>query len=183
MPSAFAQRIIEEVGPVDGYLHIDPVSLETPSTSASGKLSTVFRYDPWLHTTTKAMLDHHPVAVWRNLSVTIASRPGVYGRMVTLYAGWAPQDMPAPSTIREMRSLKGAVMKTVGGTGDPGMWSQNLPAPFDGSMSDVLKTRYNTGVRAVFYYAFTEQELTEKAPKTERFTLEFDGHYDVYGRF
>jgi len=183
MPLAFAQRIIEEVGPVDGYIHIDPVSLEVATTLTSGKLAIVLKYEPWTHATTKEILGHHPVAVWRQLSATISSRPGVYGRMVTFYGGWAPFDMVAPTTVREMRQLKGAIMKTVGGTGDPGMWTQTIPAQFDGSMSDVLKTRYNSGVRAVFYYAFVEQELTDKAPKTERFTIEFDGHYDVFGRF
>lgn len=180
--SAFAQRVIEEAGEVDGYLHIDPVSLETATTATAGKLAIVSKYEPWTMADTKSMLDHHPVAVWRNLKVTVTSRAGVFGRMVTFYGGWTAHDSPAPTTIKEMRKLRGAIMRTVGGTGDPGMWSVTSEARFDGGMSDVLKTRYNAGVRAVFYYAFTEQTLVESAPKTERFMMEFDGHYDVFGR-
>lgn len=183
MPTAFANRIVEEAGAVDGYLHIDLVALDKPTQIANNKLALVNRYDPWELNDTKVLLDRHPVAVWRALSVTISSRPGVFGRMVTFYGGWAAYDSPAPATIRDMRALRGAVMRTVGGVGDPGLWTQTIAATFDGGMSDVLKTRYNTGVRAVFYFAFTESELSSTAPKTERFVLEFDGHYDLYGRF
>jgi hypothetical protein len=183
MPSKFAQEIIEQVGPVDGYILIDPILIATPTTITSNKLMLVSKYEPWNHAETKTLLNLHPVAVWRKLSVTVSSRAGVFGRMCTFYGGWAAADMPAPSTIAQMRSLHGAVMRTVGGTGDPGLWTQTVTANFDGTVSDVLKTRYNQGVRAVFYYAFTETNLSKEPPNTDRFSLEFDGHYDVYGRF
>jgi len=183
MPSQFLSQIIAEVGPVDGYLHVDPILLDTPTTLATSTFANVSKYQPWTVADTAAMLNRHPVAGWRSLSATVSSRPGVYGRMCTFYGGWSANDAAAPTTVREMRQLKGAVMTTVGGTGDPGMYRVVIPAPFDGTMSDVLKTRYNEGVRAVFYYCFTEIDLATSPPTADRFCIEFDGHYDVYGRY
>lgn len=183
MPTEFAQEIARQVGPVDGYLLIDPVMLDKPTTMKNGDLQLVSKYEPWTHDKTKTLLNLHPVAVWRRLSVTVSSMPGVFGRMVTFYGGWAAHDALPPKSLADMRALRGAVFKTVGGTGDPGLWSTTIDLSFDGTVSDVLKTRYNGGVRAVFYYAFTETPLMDKPPEAIRFSLEFDGHYDVHGRF
>jgi len=183
MPTQFAQEIINQVGEVDGYLLIDPIMIDKPTTFSSGKLALVSKYEPWMHDKTKVLLNLHPVAIWRRLSVTISCMPGVFGRMVTFYGGWAAHDAIPPTTLADMRALHGAVFKTVGGTGDPGLWSNTINLVFDGTVSDVLKTRYNVGVRAVFYYAFTETPLVDKPNSDARFSLEFDGHYDVYGRF
>jgi hypothetical protein len=183
MPSAFAQRVIEETGPVDGYLLIDPVFVETATTEKAGKLGAVSRYEPWTHEKTKLMLETHPVAIWREFKVTISSRAGVFGRMCTFYGGWARADALAPTTVTGVLNLRGSVMKTVGGTGDPGMWSTTIGAPFTDGMADVLQVPYNQGVRPVFYYCFVETELTDKAPKADRFCLNFYGHFDVYGRY
>lgn len=103
--------------------------------------------------------------------------------MITFYGGWASAGARAPITVHDMAVLKGAVMRTFGGTGDPGMFNQTADCPFDGTMTDTLNTPYNSGVRPVFYYAFTEVDLTDKAPKSPRLHLLFRGHYDVYGRY
>lgn len=181
--SAFSQQLITQVGPVDGYLHVDPVQLRTPTTLANNTFAAVSRYEPWTHTTTQQLLQHHPVAVWRTLKATISSREGAYGRMITMYAGWSSHGAAAPTTVREMRNLKNAFTRTFGGTGDPGMFSVELAAPFDGTMTDTLKTPYNVGVRAVFYYCFVEYNLVDSPPDADRCVVEFDGHYDVYGRY
>jgi len=183
MPGAFSSRLIEEVGPVDGYIHIDPMQLRTATTLNATTFAVVLKYEPWTHVSTAALLAFHPVAVWRNLTANVSSREGAHGRMITIYCGWANNNMPAPTTVSGMRQLKGAFSKTFGGTGDPGMFSMNIPAPFDGTMTDTLKTPYNAGVRAVFYYCFVETNLTTSPPDADRCVIEFDGHYDVFGRY
>jgi len=182
MPSAFATTLIEMVGPVDGYIHTDPISLDT-ATTLSTRFALVNKYEPWTMVTTKSMLSQHPVAVWRQLSAHIRSREGSYGRMVTLYCGWANHGASAPTTVRDMANLKGHFSKTFGGTGDPGMFSVSIPCPFDGTMTDVLKTPFNEGTRPVFYYCFTEVKLATEPPDAMRALIEFDGHFDVYGRY
>lgn len=181
MPT-FAERLAEEVGPFDGYLLLDPVQLRAPTTLSGVKIASVERYNPWENTATESVLVHHAAAIFRSLSVRIVSREGVYGRMCTLYCGWRAAGAPAPTTVAGMLSLKGAFSRTIGGTGDPGMFSQTIPCPFDGAMEKVLKTPYNLGVRAVFYYCFIETVLTKEPPDADRFVLEFEGHYDVFGR-
>lgn len=182
MPTVFATTLIEQVGPVDGYLHVEPVSLDTPTT-VHGNFATVNRYEPWSDETTAAILQHHPLAVWRHLTARISSREGSHGRMVTLYGGWSAAGAAAPANPQHMMRLRGAIVKTFGGTGDPGMFNVNIPCPFDGTISDVLKAPYNAGVRPVFYYAFTEVELTASPPEALRASIDFDGHFDVYGRY
>jgi ABC-type uncharacterized transport system permease subunit len=182
MPSAFSEQLIAQAGPVDGYLHIDPQPVED-ATKLDKAFGAVNRYEPWTHKQTEDLLKYHPVAVWRNLSVTIASREGSFGRMITFYGGWSSAGAAPPKTVHDMAALKSCVIRTFGGTGDPGMFNQVVPCPFDGVMTDTLNTPYNAGVRAVFYYAFTEVELTDKAPKSMRALLLFRGHYDVYGRY
>lgn len=182
MPSAFSQQLIDQAGPVDGYLHIDPVALDTATTLATTFVN-VSKYEPWEHDKTKVLVERHPVAVWRSLSCKISSREGSFGRMVTLYCGWSSNGASAPRTVRDMANLKGSFMRTFGGTGDPGMFSVVLSCPFDGTMTDTLAAPYNGGVRPVFYYCFTEVELTATPPDAMRAMLEFNGHYDVFGRF
>jgi hypothetical protein len=183
MPSAFSELLIAQAGPVDGYLHVDPKTLETATSLTGTTFSAVSLYEPWTHTKTATLLAHHPVAVWRHLSAKIASREGSFGRMVTLYCGWAAAGMSRPTTVEDMAVLKGALTRTFGGTGDPGMFTVTIPCPFDGTMTDTLHCPYNAGVRPVFYYAFVEQKLSDKAPDTMRASITFEGHYDVYGRY
>jgi len=182
MPSHFAESLIAMVGPVDGYYHIDPVALDTP-TKLGAKFASVAKYEPWSHKPTSDMYIRHPVAVWRHLKAIISSREGSHGRMVTLYCGWANEGAKAPETVQEMAMLKGHMSRTFGGTGDPGMFTVTIDCPFDGTMSDVGKMPYNDGARAVFYYCFTEVDLTSSPPDAMRALIEFDGRYDVYGRF
>jgi hypothetical protein len=181
MPT-FAEKLAEEIGPFDGYLLQDPVQLREATTLSGNKLASVSRYNPWEHSTTSTVLALHAAAIYRTLSVRIISREGVYGRMCTLYCGWRAAGANAPTTVAGMLALKGAFSRTIGGTGDPGMFSQTIPCPFDGAMEKVLKAPYNEGVRPVFYYAFVETVLTKEPPDADRFVLEFEGHFDVFGR-
>lgn len=183
MPSAFTTQLIAQYGPAGNYKYSDAVQLKTATTLKSTGFAMINKCEPWNNTKAKGLLDHHPVAWWNSLSVSVSALPGVYGRMCTIYGGWASEGMSSPKTVDDMLGLHAAFTKTCGGTGDPGVFSTVIPCPFDDTMTDTLKTPYNGDVRPVFYYCFIEVDLIDKAPDSDRFLLHFNGGYEVQGRF
>lgn len=182
MPSAFAQQLITQYAKPEFYVHSETVQVKMPVALAD-IFSQINLVQPWVSIKTAGLLVHHPVAWWRSLSVGIVPMPGVYGRMCTFYGGWAASGSARPTTVSDMLALHGAVVKTYGGTGDPGVTSLTVPCPFDDTMADILKTPYNNSVRPVYYYCFIEVNLIDKPQDADRFLLHFRGEYEVQGRF
>jgi hypothetical protein len=183
MPSVFTEQLIAQYGPPGKYRFNDTPTTGTATTLRSGAIQNVSRVMPWQNTQAGSILAYHPVAWWSDLTVTIHALPGVYGRMCTFYGGWGAAGAPTPQTLSDMMALHGAFTRTWGGTGDPGTSSATVPCVFNDTMTDTLKTPYNDGVRAVFYYCFFETALTDKAPDSDRFMLQFVGSFNVQGTY
>lgn len=183
MPSAFTQQLIDHYGPPGSYRYNEVVMVKQASSATTAGVSHINRLEPWSSTGVAGILQHHPVAWWDNLSVSIQAMPGVYGRMCTFYGGWASAGTAAPTSIEAMLQLQGSFTRTWGGTGDPGTTNAVIPCTFNATMSDVMKTPYNEGVRPVFYYFFLEVELIDKAKDSDRFLLHFNGTFDVQGKY
>lgn len=182
MPGAFAQQLISQYAKPTVYLYDDAVQVKE-ATSLTTTFRAVKKVEPWENAKTSGLLAHHPVAWWQSLKVTIVPMPGVYGRMCTFYGGWASNGVAKPATVTDMLSLHGAIVKTYGGTGDPGVISMELPCVFNDTMADILKAPYNESVRPVFYYCFLEVNLVDKPQDADRFLLHFRGEYEVQGRY
>lgn len=182
MPSATATRLIAEYGSDRDYKFAGSVQLKA-ATKLSSTFGAVVRYEPWNNSSAKELLRHHPVAVWTELQVRLAPRPGIYGRMCTFYGGWAAADVVTPTTVEEMVSLHGAIDVTYGGTGDPGTVRQQIRCEFDDTMKDLLKGPDNAGSRPVFFYCFTEVDVVDKPADADRFMLTFTGKYQLHGRY
>lgn len=181
MPSTTAARLIAEYGTQRDYKFASSVQVKKATTG--GSTITVVRYQPWENTKAKELLKHHPVAVWKELVMSLAPRPGIYGRMCTFYGGWAAQDVETPTTVDEMIALHGAIDVTYGGTGDPGTVRVSIPCVFDDTMKDLLKGPDNNGSRPVFFYCFTEVDVIDKPADADRFMMTFRGIYELHGRY
>jgi len=182
MVSQTATRLIAEYGSDQDYKFAGALQLKT-ATTLSSTFGNVLRYEPWTNTGAKELLKHHPVAVWKQLTVRLAPRPGIYGRMCTFYGGWAAAGVEKPTTVEEMISLHGAIDVTYGGTGDPGTVRMEIPCVFDDTMKDLLKGPDNDSARPVFFYCFTEAAVVDKPPDSDRFMLTFKGSYTLHGRY
>lgn len=185
MPSAFATQLVNNFGGPKEYRFSEAIQLKTATSLKSSEIAIVSKYEPWNNKGAKELLNHHPVAIWSNLSVRLAPRAGIYGRMCTFYGGWAAAGMTAPKTIQDMVSLHGAIDVTYGGTGDPGTVMAEIPCQFDDTMQDLLKVPYGEAGRPVFYYFFTEQDVVtgENKNVADRFMLTFRGGYELHGRY
>jgi hypothetical protein len=185
MPSATSSRLIAEYGGPEDYKFAGAVQLKKDATTlTASNLGTVARYTPWTNRSAQELLRHHPVAIWKELEVRLAPRAGIYGRMCTFYGGWAADGVKTPDTIEEMVSLHGAVDVTYGGTGDPGTVRIAIRCDFDDTMKDILKgPTSEDGARPVFFYAFTESDVTDKPLDADRFMLTFRGKYTLHGRY
>jgi hypothetical protein len=154
------------------------------ATTLISTFGTVIRYEPWTNQGAKELLKHHPVAIWKSLEVRLAPRAGIYGRMCTFYGGWAAAGVTTPTTVEEMVALHGAIDVTYGGTGDPGTVRVQIPCEFDDTMKDVLRgPGSENDCRPVFFYAFTEVDVTDKPKDADRFMLTFQGRYTLHGRY
>lgn len=182
MPSATAARLITEYGSDTDYKFAGSVQLKTAVTLTT-TFSNVLRYEPWNNTGAKQLLHHHPVAVWKELSVRLAPRPGIYGRMCTFYGGWGASGIVTPTTVDEVIGLHGAIDVTYGGTGDPGTVRVEIPCVFDDTMKDLLKGPDNENARPVFFYCFVETSIVDKPADSDRFMLTFRGKYNLFGRY
>lgn len=180
MPSATAQRLIAEYGSEPSYKFSAAVTVKVATTAAT---FAVTRFQPWENSNAKDLLKHHPVAVWDELSVHLAPRAGIYGRMCTFYGGWAAQDTETPTTVDQMVALHGAIDVTYGGTGDPGTVQRTIQCEFDTTMKDLLKAPDNAGARPVFFYCFLETDVTDSKVDADRFMLTFKGKYQLHGRY
>lgn len=182
MPSLTATRLIAEYGSDLDYKFAGSVQLKTATTLGS-TFGTVHRYEPWNNASAKTLLVYHPVAVWKQLSVRLAPRSGIYGRMCTFYGGWAASALETPTTVDDMVNLHGAIDVTYGGTGDPGTVRVEIPCQFDDTMKDLLKGPDNQGSRPVFFYCFVESAVVDKPTDSDRFMLTFKGSYTLHGRY
>jgi len=182
MPSATASRLITEYGSQSGYKFAAAVQVKS-ATTLSAEFGSVMRFEPWNNPAAKELLKYHPVATWKELSVKLAPRPGIYGRMCTFYGGWAAAGVVTPRTVEEMVALHGAIDVTYGGTGDPGTVKVQITCDFDDTMKDLLKGPDNENSRPVFFYAFTETDIISEAANVDRFMLTFRGVYELYGRY
>lgn len=158
MSTAFVRQLLEQYSEPVSYLHSQTIQSKKP-TSLSSVFGLVNMVQPWNSKAVADLLVYQPAAVWLNLSVDVFPLAGIYGRMCTFYGGWGASGGNAPTTVSEMLALNGAVIKSFGGTGDPGTISIHSICPFNDTMADVLKTPYNEGVRPVYYYCFTELAL------------------------
>lgn len=183
MPNAFAQQLINQYGAPGNYRFSDTVALKTATTIQNGEFGNVLVMQPWNNTVAKGILDHHPVAWWEELSVTVHPSSGAYGRMCSFYGGWSASGSPRPTTLDEILALHGAFTRTWGGTGDPGVSPISVSCNFNDTMTEVLKTPYNESVRPVFYYCFVEQALIDKVIDSDRFLLHFKGTFNVQGKY
>lgn len=182
MPGAFATQLINAYAKPEYYIYSDAIQVKTAVTLAA-TFSAVNMVEPWEETKTEGLLQHHPVAWFRSLSATIVPLPGIFGRMCTLYGGWAAKGVSRPATVADFMRLHGAFTRTFGGVGDPGTTAIVINCTFDDTMTEVLKTPYNTEARAVFYYAFLEVDITDKAQDADRFMIHMRGEYEVQGRY
>jgi hypothetical protein len=184
MPSQTATRLIAEYGGPEDYKFAGAVQLKTATTIKGSTLSAVTRYEPWTNKGAAELLKYHPVAIWKELEVRLAPRAGIYGRMCTFYGGWAAAGVVTPTTVEEMVSLHGAIDVTYGGTGDPGTVRVTIKCDFDDTMKDVLRgPSSEEGTRPVFFYAFTESDVADKALDADRFMMTFRGKYTLHGRY
>lgn len=184
MPSQTAARLIAEYGGPEDYKFAGAVQLKAATTIKGSTLACVTRYEPWTNKGAADLLKYHPVAVWKELDVRLAPRAGIYGRMCTFYGGWAAAGVVTPTTVEEMVSLHGAIDVTYGGTGDPGTVRVTIKCDFDDTMKDVLRgPSSEDGTRPVFFYAFTESDVADKALDADRFMLTFRGKYTLHGRY
>jgi len=182
MPSVTASRLITEYGSDRDYKFAAAVQIKT-ATTLSSTFGMVMRYEPWTNVNAKELLKHHPIAVWKHLTVKLAPRPGIYGRMCTFYGGWAASGVVTPTTVAEMVALHGSIDVTYGGTGDPGTIKVEIPCEFDDTMKDLLKAPDNMNSRPVFFYAFTETDIIDKPANDDRFMFTMKGTYELYGRY
>jgi hypothetical protein len=181
MPSTTANRLIEEYGSQKDYKFAAAVQVKT--ATKPGTHIDVVRYQPWDNPKARQLLQHHPVAIWKDLVMSLAPRSGIYGRMCTFYGGWAANDVPTPTTVDEMISLHGAIDVTYGGTGDPGTVKVAIPCDFDDTMKDLLKGPECGGSRPVFFYCFTEINVIDKPSEADRFMMTFRGTFELHGRY
>jgi len=183
MPGATANRLIAEYGGPGAYKFAGAVQVKVATTLGT-TFGSVTRYEPWGNTKAKTLLEHHPVAIWESLSVRLAPRAGIYGRMCTFYGGWAASGVKTPTTVEEMVALHGAIDVTYGGTGDPGTVKVSIPCEFDDTMKDILRgPSSEDGCRPVFFYCFVETDVVDKAKDADRFMLTFVGAYTLHGRY
>lgn len=183
MPTATATRLIAEFGDRKDYKFAGAVQVKTPTT-LSHVFGKVNRYEPWTNSSAKELLKHHPVAIWDDLSVRLAPRSGIYGRMCTFYGGWAASGVETPTTVEQMIALHGAIDVTYGGTGDPGTIRVGIPCVFDDTMKDILKgPGSEDSSRPVFFYCFNEVDVVDGAKDGDRFMLTFQGKYTLHGRY
>jgi len=182
MPSLTSTRLIAEYGSDQDYNFAGAVQVKT-ATTLTTTFGAVMRYEPWTNAGAKELLKYHPIGVWKELSVRLAPRPGIYGRMCTFYGGWAAAGVVTPTTAEEMVALHGAIDVTYGGTGDPGTVKVQISCEFDDTMKDLLKGPDNDNSRPVFFYAFTETDVVDKPANSDRFMLTFKGKYTLHGRY
>jgi len=183
MPTTTAARLVEEYGGQTDYKFAGAVQVKA-STTLTTQFALVNKYEPWSNADARGLLRHHPVAIWKDLSVSLAPRAGCYGRMCTFYGGWAADGADPPKTIEAMMRLHNAVDVTYGGTGDPGMTRMTLACAFDDTMKDIMKgPSSEAGCRPVFYYCFTEVDIVDKTKDSDRFMLTFQGKYTLHGRY
>lgn len=181
MPSNIAQDLITKIGDIADYKFSRALMLSTATTTTA---FAVTRFEPWTETKAKSLLDHHPLAVWSEVTCRVAPMAGVYGRMVTFYGGWAASGVSTPTTVEGMLTLNNAVYRTYGGTGDPGMMEAEIRCVFDNTMTDLLKTPEFESLRPVFFYCFVETDVVAALANTSpRFQLVWTGKYKLFGRF
>jgi len=180
--SKTAERFIAEYGGPEDYKFAAAIQLKT-ATALDTVFGNVTRYEPWNNVAAKGLLDHHPVAIWRELAVRLEPRGGIYGRMCTFYGGWAASGVATPTTVSEMIGLNNSISITYGGTGDPGTIKADIKCPFDMTMKDLLKAPDNEAARPVFFYCFTELDVVKDKADADRFMLTFRGRYTLHGRY
>jgi len=182
MPSTFAEQLIAQYGGPEDYKFAVAKQLKVPTTLSS-TFGQVLRFEPWNDPSAATLLSLHPVAIWSELSVRLAPRAGIYGRMCTFYGGWAASGVATPTTVGDMVSLHSAIDVTYGGTGDPGTVKVSIPCIFDNTMQDILKAPYGETGRPVFFYCFIENPVVDKVADADRFMLTFTGKFQVKGRY
>lgn len=181
--SVFSQQLIQQYGGVTDYRFSSIKQLKTATTLSGTAFASVLRFEPWEEESIKPLLDLHPVAVWSELSMKLAPRAGIFGRMCTFYGGWSAAGAPTPKSVADMMRLNGAVGITYGGTGDPGTIATQITCAFDHTMQDILKSPYGDTVRPVFFYCFIENSVLSTAADADRFMISFTGKFHVHGRY
>jgi len=70
MPSVTASRLIAEYGSDQDYKFAGAVQVKT-ATTLTTTFGSVMRYEPWTNTGARELLKHHPIGVWKELSVLL----------------------------------------------------------------------------------------------------------------
>lgn len=184
MPSAYANHLITFGGERMGkHRYAQNIALSKAGAITNGAVSGVGIWQPWLQSRAATVLALHPLAVWDNLTLTIVSGQGIFGRAVSLHVGWSHEGATVPTTHAEFGQLYGYAMRTIGGSADPGQFQLVLNAPFNETRSDVLKAaNFPVGGRITLLYMFTESTFGSTQVDGERFMITANGEYVVYGQ-
>jgi hypothetical protein len=129
----------------------------------------------------RTMTAWHQLAEWTQLSVTIFSGPGSFGRSITLHWAWMPSALGTVRDLADISSSPTYSTRTFGGTAESPPIAITVPAPIGEAFSARAHPAPDIGSRHVFWLHVTHADLGDTQAPGAWITVRFLGNMHVWG--